>query len=122
MALYVQLQYEDGLLTPVVRVDVEPGDEPVEVVIASIDNGVVSAIKVTDDDGLLVAQTPVEMFLRIVDTLQVTVVPPKNGWPPAACFSKQVDEAAVLAMRDKLQGMAERLHCRQQALTAEDYP
>lgn len=119
MALYVQLIYENGSRSPVTEVAPSADYGPVQVTIPSIDNGVVVATEITDEDGVTVAYTVVDMFLRVTDALQVTVIPPTDGWPAAACFSKHVDEAEVVAMRQRLQEMATHLREQQLVLIKE---
>jgi hypothetical protein len=114
------MHYEDGTHSPSIEVLVTEGFEPVRVTIPSIDNGVVATLEIEDEEGQVVCRNIVDLYLRVVDALEVTVIPPLTGWPAQAFFTKQVDEAAAAAMRDRLQVMARRLHNRQEQMLFKD--
>jgi hypothetical protein len=120
VALYARLHYDDGSCTPLTEVPVTEEFGPVQITIPSVDNAVVTSLEITDEEDQCVSRTPVDLYLRVVDALEVTVIPPVTGWPGQAFFSKQVDEAAAADMRNRLQIMASRLHNHQEQFWLKD--
>ena len=120
MALFVCFVYEDGTRTSLQPVELSDDGSPAQVQICSITNGTVMAIEVFEDDKRVSVQS-VNMFLRVVDAIEVTIVPPDGGWPDGArtYFSKEVDEQAVIEMRQNLQAMRDKLRYQQQVLVRE---
>jgi hypothetical protein len=115
---FVSLVYEDGNRTPWTEVEFSDDDGPGFVTIRSTDNGTVVRAEVKDASDQLTSTTPVNMFMRVTDSIRITVMPPVGGWPSVA-FQKEVDEAEVAEMRERLMAMADRLRVQQGILISE---
>jgi hypothetical protein len=117
--LFACLVYDDGRSTPLAEVEFPDEDGPGLVTIQSVENGTVDAVEIRDETGLVHVTTYVGMFLRVTDSLQVTVMMPEHGGAitgATAYFLKEAEEAAVAEMREKLMGLADRLHTHQAPL------
>jgi hypothetical protein len=117
---FVRLVYEDGTRTQLTEVEIHP-QGPATVTIPSIDNGTVSRAEVADESGELFSSTPINLFLRVTDSLRITMLDPRTiDRRKTRLVDQEADRAVVEAdaaeMRDKLWAMADRLHRQQQVL------
>jgi hypothetical protein len=117
MTLFVYLIYEDGTTTPKVEIPLEESDAAAEVKIHSIDNAVVARVAICDGSGTVISTSAADLYMRVVDSMTITILPPSMGWPESEmmiAFAKNLDEAKVTEMVEHLKDMAGRLKDRPQ--------
>jgi hypothetical protein len=115
MTLFVYLTYEDGTTTPKVEIPLEESDAAAEVKIHSIDNAVVARVAICDSSGTVISTCEADLYMRVVDSMTITILPPSMGWPESErtiAFAKNLDEAKVTEMAERLRDMSRRLKDR----------